>query len=69
MYNYFVSFVWENWRKNGIGNSTIETRGPITTHEEIREIERGIARNTGAKNVVLINYILLDAPKTIEVLD
>lgn len=60
MYTYFVSYCAQNEDYDLIyGNCTIDEKSPITTLEQIREIEEDICDMGEYSNVTVLNYILL----------
>lgn len=60
MYKYFVSYCAHDEDGDLVyGNCTIDEKSPITTLEQIREIEEYIYDIGEYSNVIVLNYILL----------
>ena len=55
---YFISFMYQlpsadTW---GYGNAEISSVDPITSFEQLKEIEQKIAIQNSASNVIIMNY-------------
>lgn len=66
-YIYFVSFHAESERftstYTGFGNTQVSLGEVVTSIDQIREIESAIKRETGAKQIAIIQYKLLRIDK------
>ena len=60
MYHYFISFSHVTNGNFGFGNTEFILDGKITGMDILREISRNIERDCFVKNVVVINFQLLE---------
>ena len=67
MYRYFVSFTHSSYEKNGYGNVIVETNHRISDFDNtddmqkwIDDLQRWIENKADIKNVIIMNFKLLN---------
>lgn len=63
-YQYFVSYMYIDPMNNiKLSNASVTRTGPISSYEDIKEIQKDIDVEIQMRNVVIISYQLLNINK------
>ena len=57
MYSYFVSYRFSNGKTIGVGNCSAEFKEKIKSMEDIRSMEKRLAKESNFKWVTITNFV------------